>query len=790
MELLQQYQLDIMLMLCSVCALLGVFVLMNRTVATERKHALIAIELGSSFLLASERFAYLYRGGSGTFAYYAVRVSNFLVYASILFVIAAFNKYLRDLFTHEGRLPESPKQLGYCKLLTIVGVVMLIISQFTGLYYTFDSSNRYQRAGGFLICYIIPLLISVFQLAVIIKYYKRLRFEQRIPLLLFTVVPIIAGIVQIFVYGLSLFSMSIVGMAILLYVFTLIDTNDAIDRANRREIEVLREEQGRFKLLFTQTAEALASAIDAKDKYTHGHSRRVAEYSEQIARSAGMPEESVEQVYFAALLHDVGKIGIADQIINKEGKLTDAEFAEIKKHPEIGDQILSSISGSPYLSLGAKYHHERYDGRGYPHRLKGDDIPAIARIIAVADAYDAMTSKRSYRAPMPQQLVREELVKGMGAQFDPVYSKLMLHLIDLDSEYQMKERAEFKELVGRSELVCAEYRSAFSHGMLITEKYTDISLECYAKPHSGGLPSLILFDSLDGLIHLKEHEKKDLIYTEYGEIRFDGTTVCTAARKMKVDITPHPHEHHGIRTTVEYEIRAAHVDDHMLIRITSEQQTVQIIVALPDASRYAYLALSGEHCELRNVKLSQSEESLTESDIPRIADKISYIDVPAGDLPNIQVDGWRSTATEGVPVRDGMKILFHGKSLPTARLVWHCPFLVLFSADDRKVNGENYREYALIRLDGECWESDTSALNKIQINMNDDFVSWDAWKALNKNGMECEASIRREGNTIAITTENGGIALKNVTMISSDITSEILVALTGDQCAVTNIRIR
>jgi HD-GYP domain-containing protein (c-di-GMP phosphodiesterase class II) len=135
-------------------------------------------------------------------------------------------------------------------------------------------------------------------------------------------------------------------------------------------------------------------------------------------------------VYFAALLHDVGKIGINDDIINKIGKLTDEEFRQIKTHPILGDQILSSIEQAPFLRVGAHYHHERFDGRGYPDGLTGDQIPEIARIIAVADAYDAMTSNRSYREPLDRDAVRAELETGAGTQFDPGYAEIMLQIME------------------------------------------------------------------------------------------------------------------------------------------------------------------------------------------------------------------------------------------------------------------------------------------------------------------------------------------------------------------------
>ena len=191
-----------------------------------------------------------------------------------------------------------------------------------------------------------------------------------------------------------------------------------------------------------ETAQALASAIDAKDTYTHGHSTRVAEYSREIAKISGKNEAECQEIYFSALLHDVGKIGVPGKIINKLGALTAEEFEVIKTHPVIGNQILKNITQSPHIGDGAYYHHERYDGSGYPKGLAGKDIPEIGRIIAVADAYDAMTSKRSYRDILPQHQVRSEIENGIGTQFDPDYAKIMLDMIDADKDYKMKEHNE------------------------------------------------------------------------------------------------------------------------------------------------------------------------------------------------------------------------------------------------------------------------------------------------------------------------------------------------------------
>lgn len=191
--------------------------------------------------------------------------------------------------------------------------------------------------------------------------------------------------------------------------------------------------------LTTDMIKALVKTIDAKDPYTNGHSVRIAEYSKMIAEQEYSDTQKIQNIHNIALLHDIGKIAIPDDIINKPGKLTDEEYNLIKAHTITGAQILSEISSYPDLINGAKYHHERYDGRGYPCGLKGEEIPEIAAIIGVADAYDAMTSNRSYRKMLPQDVVRNEISKGLGTQFHPKWGKIMLQLIDQDTSYTMHQ---------------------------------------------------------------------------------------------------------------------------------------------------------------------------------------------------------------------------------------------------------------------------------------------------------------------------------------------------------------
>ena len=194
-----------------------------------------------------------------------------------------------------------------------------------------------------------------------------------------------------------------------------------------------------LKKLTYEVMDALAKAIDAKDEYTNGHSERVAIYSRMIATDLGLSEEDQEKVYNMGLLHDIGKIGIPKSIISKTTKLTEEEFELVQSHPILGYDILEKIHSEPELAFAARWHHENYDGTGYPDGKKGEEIPFLVRIIAVADSYDAMTSNRSYRKYLPQDVARAEIEKNIGTQFDPGVAKCMLAIIDSDKQYALHE---------------------------------------------------------------------------------------------------------------------------------------------------------------------------------------------------------------------------------------------------------------------------------------------------------------------------------------------------------------
>ena len=197
------------------------------------------------------------------------------------------------------------------------------------------------------------------------------------------------------------------------------------------------ESRERLDQLNTNIIRALSYTIDAKDRYTSGHSQRVADYSLAIAKRMGKSEADQKIIYYAGLLHDVGKIRVSEEVINKPARLTEEEFNQIRIHPVSGYHILKDIHEDIRIAYGAKYHHERYDGKGYPNALEGENIPEIARIIGVADAYDAMASNRSYRDALPQEIVRSEIEKGKGKQFDARIADIMLQMIDEDTNYAM-----------------------------------------------------------------------------------------------------------------------------------------------------------------------------------------------------------------------------------------------------------------------------------------------------------------------------------------------------------------
>ena len=209
-----------------------------------------------------------------------------------------------------------------------------------------------------------------------------------------------------------------------------LDYQEALNREVEKQTRVANDRANRLETLSREIVETLAVTIDAKDRYTNGHSFRVSRYSMALAKKLGWGDEEIKTLGREGLLHDIGKIGVPDAVLNKPGRLTDEEFTVIKSHTLVGDKILAQSGSLTDAAQVARHHHERYDGRGYPDGLKGENIPLHARLVAIADAYDAMRSDRIYRKGLPADVIRGEMIRGRGTQFDPKLLDEFLLLMD------------------------------------------------------------------------------------------------------------------------------------------------------------------------------------------------------------------------------------------------------------------------------------------------------------------------------------------------------------------------
>lgn len=325
-------------------------------------------------------------------------------------------QYIGTFVKNIGRRPWRPVNRALIAASVICAIVMFV--QALIRLHNGEADVKIPVAGRIAIGYVVELYFLV--LSMILVYRFRTSFDRRSLITVLTAYAAIISTIVLQLMDKRGLLLNYFGAVIGSYIFYI-----GVEIPDHKTL-----------IKSVHIVQTLAEAIDAKDTYTHGHSSRVAEYSREIARRAGYNEPTQDEIYMMGLLHDIGKIGVPDAVINKPGRLDDDEFAKIKEHPGKGAKILGSM---PELVAGARWHHERFDGRGYPDGLSGIDIPEVARIIAVADAYDAMSSNRSYRREMPQEKVREQIEKGSGSQFDPRFAEIMISMIDEDKEYTMRE---------------------------------------------------------------------------------------------------------------------------------------------------------------------------------------------------------------------------------------------------------------------------------------------------------------------------------------------------------------
>ncbi len=731
-ELIRTYQLNIMLGLSAACLTIVFLLLVTRFMSKRRKALLFLIELVATFLLYFDRLAYVYSGDLSQKGYVMVRVSNFFVFFLTAAVVLGFDLFAVDLLLQEGAVTKVPARLKAVAVAAVVEMVLVVISQFIDLFYYFDEHNVYHRGPGFLICYLVPTIGPLIVFTVVLQYRKALSKFIFIALTIYIFGPTIAGLVQIFTYGLSIVNMVMVLVSILLYMFTYLDINDEIERAHRIELQNLQEERKDLKEVFDQTANAFVMAMEKKDPTTRGRSSRIADITRHIARASGRTEEECDSIYYAALLHDFG----------------------VEELPE-------------------KFRVNSGEGNGISDS-------EIEKMFNVASFYDDLITGGGTKNKLPEAIAREELIKAEGVTLDAAYTQTLLQLIDTGV---MGKKAKEEPL--ETAISCGEYRSAVTKGILITADIKKIRFRAASTAEKEGDfsgPSLILFDSYDKRIHSNPNAIEAYSYLEYAELWFDGHYVSSNARNIVAD---------SFVTVLggfdRYEVTVSHFEDHLKLVLQSPDRTTEVTVALPDRTKAAYVAITGENCDITGIEVTGTSEKVKEGDITRIAEEVSFIDRIESDIPNVQVDRNRSASTQGVPVKNGMQLLFHSESLPTASLVWHCPYIVLFTSEDGQVGGKDYREYALIKLNGEKNEDTELSENRFSMKKKEDFESWDSWKKACKAGSEFTVDFARKGNKITLYSRNLGIEIENTTIVKDE-PSEIYAAITGDQVALTDIR--
>jgi len=319
------------------------------------------------------------------------------------------------------------------KIIGIIGIVHIAIELvmlfFGGIYYI-TPDGIYHR-GNFYFIYIIMYFISYLYNLILIALISRDYKSKDIASVVFTIITILSGLIPSIIDGSVRTAYLCVTLLIILeYLYF----------ESLYEQDLQKKIASQSEYMNKELIKTLSFTLEAKDVYTKGHSMRVAEYTRIIASRLGFDTDRIEKLHFAATLHDIGKIGIPDTVLNKPGKLTDREYNVIKMHTSIGADILKNIESIKYASEIARHHHERYDGKGYPDGISGENIPLEARIVAIADTYDAMTSKRVYRRKvLSNDIIRDEFIKNKGKQFDPHLADLFLELLDKGELEPIKE---------------------------------------------------------------------------------------------------------------------------------------------------------------------------------------------------------------------------------------------------------------------------------------------------------------------------------------------------------------
>ena len=376
------------------------------------EHLGFAFFLAAVWLISESRFRDMIVPNASILSFMAYLMVMLLPYPVILYIDSIQKSRYRNLYT-------------MLETLVLLNFILQIILQLLRI---IDLSEMLMVSHVVIAICIISLLVT-FALDIKNKSISGYR-DVAFGLLFFMVM----GILEIiFIYVKNVTTLGVfmcIGLIGLLGVAIARSIRDILEIEKEKQILSAEEARRRAEQMSLQMVQTLSTAIDAKDQYTNGHSLRVSEYSVMIATELGWNEKQIENLKYAALLHDIGKIGIPDTILNKPSRLTDTEYDVIKSHTTIGADILRNVTIIDDAEIVARHHHERYDGNGYPDHLEAENIPYTARIVAIADAYDAMNSRRVYRKSLPKEKIRQELVRGRGSQFDPDLLDIFIKIFD------------------------------------------------------------------------------------------------------------------------------------------------------------------------------------------------------------------------------------------------------------------------------------------------------------------------------------------------------------------------
>jgi len=402
---------------------LTISVLMNRSSDKKVKFFFNLMVIFNIIMTIGDMADWTSRGTTDLGNYLFVALGSVFYFISVNGISISLYFYEKNYLA--DRIEFEPFYSKLCIFLFFFQAIIAFLSPKTGLFFSISEFNEYSRGPLYPLANVIPASVALIVIFNTLKHKEELRLRELILFLCYAILPLAAAGIQIAFRGIGIINIFITISITLCYVNMESDHQNNISREQSHKL-----------------SQALVNSIEAKyfytedHLYTKGHSLRVANYSKEIASHLNFNIRELENIYYVALLHDVGKVGIPDSIINKKDRLTEEEYARVKEHSVIGARILREM---PVFADAARHHHEWYDGSGYPDGLKGEEIPIYSRIIAVADSYDAMSSSRIYRKAMNQNEIYNQIKEGKGTQFDPQIADIMLEMIEDDTDFLMQQ---------------------------------------------------------------------------------------------------------------------------------------------------------------------------------------------------------------------------------------------------------------------------------------------------------------------------------------------------------------